>query len=91
MRQTWEVGQGSREQGCIQVGVGSIVMGGMAPSDGGGLGHDWKCTLHFASEGEGDLGQESVVEGWGIVKGPGALEAMQLPGCDAECPCWSPA
>ena len=66
-------------------------MGRVAPSDGGGLGRDWRQTLHLASEGEEDLGQESVVDGWGVVEGPGVLEAMWLPGCDAEHLCQFPA
>ena len=66
-------------------------MGRVAPSDGGGLGRDWRWTLHLASEGEGDLGQESVADRQGVVEGPGALEAVRLPGHDAECPHRFPA
>ena len=73
------------------VGDDGIWMGRVAPSDGGGLGHDWRRTLRLASEGEGDLGRESVADGRGVVEGPGALEAAWLPGRDAERPRWFPA
>ena len=73
------------------MGDDGIVMGRVAPSDGGGLGRDWQWTLCLASEGEGDLGQESMADGQGVVDGPGALEAMQLPGHDVEHPRQFPA
>ena len=73
------------------MGDDGIVMGRVAPSDGGGHGCDWQWTLHLASEGEGDLAGESVADGWSVVEGPGALEAARIPGHHVECPHQFPA